>query len=562
MRKQALGGRIARPIYRGKRSIMFIVLLLSVLVLAVAAQADDEGGLDDPIYPEPVILEQTVGPAGVNTVVQIFPWQDAYIASGQPNNNYGFDTALNLGYSAGTLQAMRLLMQFNFSSIPSNAIINSATLQIYQFGSTPSDDSAMGFQGQYMKAGWSESSVTWNNANYLGGTPLPAGSLSSTNGWKSGNMTDQVRAWHSGAQVNYGVIVTGDEGPERNRSRNLFSRQQSNSMPYLLVDFTTSCDTVPPTTWMDPLPSWSQEDIVVIWNGNDTAQSGCSPSGIAYYDVQYKQDNNDWANWKTQTTGNSATFKGAVNGSLYQFRTRAVDNAGNVQAWPSAQTATTVDAQDPSASVNALPEFTLSKDFLVTWSGTDNLSGIASYDVQWRVLDGEWNSLIENTPQTSYQVIGAESGVTYQLRARATDNAGNVQAWGDAQAQTTVVTNAYSRVLPIDPPIIRSTDAVTDSFEVTWEGVSAPTTTITKFDIWLQYNNSAWELWDSFAGTQFSTTFNYLDEGFGDGLYYFESVATNSLNQVEPRTGIKESQVLVDLTGVFKPGMYFPIIVK
>jgi hypothetical protein len=45
-------------------------------------------------------------------------------------------------------------------------------------------------------------------------------------------------------------------------------------------------------------------------------------------------------------------------------------------------------------------------------------------------------------------------------------------------------------------------------------------------------------------------------------LYYFESVATNSLNQVEPRTGIKESQVLVDLTGVFKPGMYFPIIVK
>jgi hypothetical protein len=538
-----------------------MMLLLSVLVFTIAVQADDEDGVSDPVYPEPVILEESVGPAGVDTVVQIFPWQDAYIASGQPNNNYGFDTALNLGYSAGTLQAMRLLMQFNFSSIPSNAIINSATLNIYQFGSTPSNDSPMGFQGQYMRAGWSESSVTWNNANYLGGTPLPVGSLSSTNGWKTGSMTDQVRAWHSGAQVNYGVIVTGDEGPQNNRSRNLFSRQQSNSMPYLLVDFTTSCDTVPPTTTMDPLPSWSQEDFVVIWHGNDTAQSGCSPSGIAYYDVQYKQDNNNWTNWKTQTTGNSATFKGGVNGSLYQFRTRAVDNAGNVQAWPSAQTATTVDAIDPSASVNPLPEFTLTSTFLVTWGGTDNLSGIKSYDVQWRELNGEWNWLIQNTPQTSFQATGVPNG-TYQLRARATDNAGNVQPFDEPQAQTTVVSNAISRVLPFDPPVITSSSPVTDSFEVNWEGFSAPGTNITKYEIWFQYANGAWQKWDEFPGTQTSATFEYLSMGLGDGIYYFESVATNSLDQVEPRTETREAQILVDLAGNYKPQGYLSLIVK
>jgi chitodextrinase len=419
----------------------------------------------------------------------------------------------------------------------------------------------MGFQGQYMKAGWSESSVTWNNANYLGGTPLPVGSLSSSIGWKSGNMTDQVRAWHSGSQANNGVIVTGDEGPERNRSRNLFSRQQTNTMPYIVVDFTTSCDTVPPTATVEPLPTWSQEDFVVIWNGFDSAQSGCSPSGIAYYDVQYSKDSNNWVNWKTGTTGNSATFKGGANGSSYQFRARAVDRAGNVQAWTGAQASTNVDSIDPSASVLPLPEFTLTEVFIVNWSGTDNLSGIANYDVQWRELNGEWNWMIQNTPQTSFQVTGADSGVTYQFRARATDTAGNVQPWGDAQAQTTVITRPFSEMLPIVPSTIKPTSPVTDSFELNWHGLTA-LGTITKYDIWFQYDNGSWQLWNSFPGTVVSATFEYLAMGLGDGLYNFESVATNSLDQVELRTETAEAQVLVDLADQFKPNMYLPIIVK
>jgi hypothetical protein len=446
------------------------VLLLTVLALAVGAQADDEDGSTGPVYPEPVILEQSVGPAGINTVVQIWPWQDAYIASGRPDDRFGHETALNLGYQAGGLEAMRILMRFNLSSIAPTSIINSATLEIYQFGSTPSNDSAMEFRGQYMTASWSENSVTWNNANGLGGTSLPAGSLSSSSGRKYGNMTSQVRAWHSGAQPNYGVIVTGDEGPERNRSRNFYSRQEPNSTlrPYLIVDFTASCDTVPPTATVEPLPSWSQEDFVVTWSGFDSAQSGCSPSGIDFYDVQYKRDTGSWVNWKTKTKENSATFEGGVSGSVYQFR------------------------------------------------------------------------------------------------ARATDNAENVQPFGEPQAQTTVFAHAVSRVLPFSPLIITSSSPVTDSFEVKWEGLWAPGTSITQYDIWFQYNNGAWQLWHSFTGTPppTSATFDYLDMGLGDGIYYFESVATNNLGQVEPQTGIKEAQVLVDLAGVFKPGMYFPIIVK
>ena len=56
MRKQSLGGRFARPVFTKRRSVLFIMLLLSVLVLASGAQADDVEGAATPVYPEPVIM--------------------------------------------------------------------------------------------------------------------------------------------------------------------------------------------------------------------------------------------------------------------------------------------------------------------------------------------------------------------------------------------------------------------------------------------------------------------------------------------------------------------------
>ena len=50
--------------------------------------------------------------------------------------------------------------------------------------------------------------------------------------------------------------------------------------------------------------------------------------------------------------------------------------------------------------------------------------------------------------------------------------------------------------------------------------------------------------------------------GLGDGIYYWESVATNSLNQMEPQTGKIEAQILVDLAGNFMPQAYMPLMVK
>ena len=53
-----------------------------------------------------------------------------------------------------------------------------------------------------------------------------------------------------------------------------------------------------------------------------------------------------------------------------------------------------------------------------------------------------WTQLVYATTATSAVFNRGVNGVTYEFRARGTDNVGNVQEWGDAQASTTVFSHA------------------------------------------------------------------------------------------------------------------------
>ena len=90
-------------------------------------------------------------------------------------------------------------------------------------------------------------------------------------------------------------------------------------------------------------------------------------------------------------------------------RVQAADNAGNLGAW-SPIVSTRIDAEPPVSSVNPLPQFTIFPTFTVSWSGTDNLSGIASYTLQLSRNDGDWLDLLTDTQATSFQVTGAQTG--------------------------------------------------------------------------------------------------------------------------------------------------------
>jgi hypothetical protein len=65
----------------------------------------------------------------------------------------------------------------------------------------------------------------------------------------------------------------------------------------------------------------------------------------------------------------------------------------------------------------------------VRWEATDDVSGVASYDVQVRQLpDGGWRDWIREESATDAW-FGPDEGKHFAFRVRARDQAGNSEAW-------------------------------------------------------------------------------------------------------------------------------------
>jgi len=99
---------------------------------------------------------------------------------------------------------------------------------------------------------------------------------------------------------------------------------QPGDAPY----YTFYVDIVPPQSQVASLPSQSGSTFTVSWSGSDAA------SGIASYDVWVRDGDSPWQDWQAGLTSTSSTFAGTP-GHTYCFRSRARDQAGNVEIWPS-----------------------------------------------------------------------------------------------------------------------------------------------------------------------------------------------------------------------------------
>ena len=187
-------------------------------------------------------------------------------------------------------------MKMNLSSLPSGAQINNATFYIYEVQSNPQGDSPMGTRTYFMQRDWDVNTVTWNNANYLGGAVEGTGSIPAQGGFLTLNVTDVVRKWVKGEVPNYGVLVEGDETQSAGRWRKFYSSDGAPSTlaPYVVVDYSTQCDTQGPITTMNPLPPQSPAQFTVSWSAYDVAPAGCTPTGVKNYRVQYRINGSDW----------------------------------------------------------------------------------------------------------------------------------------------------------------------------------------------------------------------------------------------------------------------------
>ena len=556
------------PFQPGKRRQLWLLMSVSaliVLLLSAAVPAPAQGIVvaddtaptaEEGTYPtdeevnaklSPKILKEVRSGDQTTVTIEIAAGSDTFITSGQPNTNWANDPNMRVGFNTlNNLGAERSFLFFPLNSIPANATLQAVTLRLFVSGFSPTGDSPMPIQARFLNSSWDPNTLTWNSHNPAWGATIGVGNVSAQTGWVEANALAPVNEWYTGARQNFGIMLQGDETPQQRERVFTTLNANNGNWPRLVVTYVVgNPDTTPPVATVNALPQFSPGSFQVTWSGTD------NQSGIKWYDVQYQINNGGWIDWRAQVTQTSGTFNIGQNGQLVGFRARAVDNAGNVQSWSNtAQAATTVDTQPPQASVSALPQFS-PVNFTVTWSGTDNLSGVKNYDVQFSVNGGPWTNWQVGV-QAGSAVFPSTPGIQYGFRARATDNVGNVMPYTSvAQASTTTSSQpSTAHIVPFWPAISNSL-----TFPVSWAGTPAPGATITSYDVQYRINGGPWIMWQSGIA---ATTANFTAPN--QASYEFQVRAHDNQNQVGPWSA--GATMTVDTTAPFiTPKVYMPFII-
>jgi hypothetical protein len=156
-------------------------LLCSIIVLAAAAGAGAE------------VLVLQPGAEG----------KDTYICDCLPdvNNPNGPITALYQGRWGNCYD--RILVQWDLSSLPADAVVDSAIMELYYFTLYGNYSGQMTFDR--IIGDWGEDAVTFNTQPDTAGEGRLVQNWPAGTGWMPVNVTAWVQGWHAGTWSNYGL---------------------------------------------------------------------------------------------------------------------------------------------------------------------------------------------------------------------------------------------------------------------------------------------------------------------------------------------------------------------
>ncbi len=172
----------------------------------------------------PVITKTpTLTPSSTSTpsviTITLNPVAQTYVESANPDaNNNSVDVTLTGVYTANPngRNVTQTLVKFDLSSLPRNAVIQSAELTLYQegystvTGSTNNDVASIG--AVQVTSDWQASSVMWRTKpsdNSDKNHYVVVYNAKVPKWWQGWKITSWVQAWVSGATPNYGILLKG-----------------------------------------------------------------------------------------------------------------------------------------------------------------------------------------------------------------------------------------------------------------------------------------------------------------------------------------------------------------
>ncbi len=136
---------------------------------------------------------------------------------------------------------------------------------------------------------------------------------------------------------------------------------------------------------------------------------------------------------------------------------RVILRADNANDYPSPRAKFGIDTEPPVSSVKRPIWLAWSKNYKVSWTGSDALNHVQSYTIEYRAVNGSnngWQPWLTAVTATAAYFTPPAAGQVYEFRSRAADNLGNVEA---AHATADTSTNqALSFSHAIILPVIRS----------------------------------------------------------------------------------------------------------
>ncbi len=369
----------------------------------------------------------------------------------------------------------------------------------------------------------------------------------------------------TGANLSSGSFsYTASEGEGSNSFYSIATDNDGNVQPTPNppAQATTFVDVTPPTSSVAALPAFTNAtSFTVRYMANDP---GSKASGLAGVDVYVKgPTDSSYGLAAPPFTGSnlssgSFSYTASEGEGTYSFYSIATDNAGNVQQPPNplAQTATTVDVTPPTSSLAALPAFTTSTSFTVSYTASDpgsNPSGLAGVDVYVKgPTDSDYHPAHAFTgaglSSGSFSYTASEGDGSYAFYSIATDNAGNVQPPPNPLAQAATIVDTTPPTSNVTMPANSNSTSFTVSYTANDPGSFA--SGLAAVDVYVKGPTDTFFFpAHAFTGSSLASgEFNYTASE-GEGSYTFYSIATDKAGNVQ--TSHVPTSTLLDTTAPF-----------
>src|SRR3990172_5169055 len=381
---------------------------------------------------------------------------DAYINTYSAASNFGTATSLT------GAENQKALFQFDLSSIPANATVSNATLELYISGNNDNAGGNTIFLNRILNKNWVESQVTWNvyaTGNNWSTAGLGAGTdyassanasvnvgYSPANVWAAFPITSLAQSWVDGTISNTGVVLHSGNGP-----RAIVSSSESGDItlrPKLTITYTGGTTAPPPSDTTTPsTPTGLSAAVVSSSQINLSWTASTDNVGVTGYNV--------YRNGTPIATVASLSYNDTAltPNTTYSYTVSAYDAAGYSSVQSASASATTqavsADTALPTIPTGLTATAVSSSQINLSWTASTDNIGVTGYDIY------RGGTPLTTVAATSYSNTGLTASTLYSYTVRAKDAAGNnsaqtasVSATTQTQSTTTALSTLAASMQP------------------------------------------------------------------------------------------------------------------